>query len=328
MRLIRFSVIIILITLAVGGGYYYFRYTEQFPSTSDSYVQAHIANVASRMNGIVDSIQTRNYSYVKKGDVLITMNNQDTQLAVKKAQAGIEVTKQSIAAAQLEVENAQTLVDTRQAELTDAKKNTARTMQLVKQKLYAPAQGDDAIKQLKVATASYQSALKQLDEAKAKLGQAGKNNAKLRQSQAALDQAKLNDQYTRVLAPADGYVANFSLRPGDEINAYQPLFSIVETHTWWVDANFKETQLTNIKPGQPVSIRIDMYPQQVFHGKVLNVGHGSGSSFSVLPSENATGNWVKVTQRFPVKVSIETTAKTPPLRVGASATVTVDTRSK
>lgn len=149
-------------------------------------------------------------------------------------------------------------------------------------------------------------------------------------AQAALDQAELMLAHVTVTAPASGWVANLRLRPGQVVSVGQPLFSIVEDGDWWIDANFKETDLARITPGQSVAIAIDMYPGQSLTGKVDSLGAGSGAVFSLLPAQNATGNWVKVTQRFPVRIALDPLPAGSPvqLRVGASVTATVDAKAR
>jgi membrane fusion protein (multidrug efflux system) len=149
----------------------------------------------------------------------------------------------------------------------------------------------------------------------------------LRSAAAGLTKATHDRVKTHVIAPSAGTVSNVSLRPGATIQAGTPLFAIIASNDWWVNANFKETDLARIRLGQPATVRLDMYPTTTFDGVVESISAGSGATFSVLPPENATGNWVKVTQRFPVRIKITNPPHDPaePLRVGASATVTVDT---
>jgi membrane fusion protein (multidrug efflux system) len=131
---------------------------------------------------------------------------------------------------------------------------------------------------------------------------------------------------TTVLAPADGMIAQASsFKVGQFVGSGTPLFSLVETGDTWVDANFKETQLTHMRQGQPVDVVLDTYPDKTFHGTVEALGAGTGAEFSLLPAQNATGNWVKVTQRIPVRVKLDTGDASIPLRTGMSASVTVDT---
>ena len=142
-------------------------------------------------------------------------------------------------------------------------------------------------------------------------------------AQAALQTAELNLTRTTVTAPVDGWIANLSLREGTAVTAYAPLFSMVDASEWWVEANFKETDLARITEGQPAAVSVDMLPRLTLTGRVASIGRGSGSTFALLPAENASGNWVKVTQRFRLRIALESTD--PGLRAGASASVQVDT---
>lgn len=145
-------------------------------------------------------------------------------------------------------------------------------------------------------------------------------------AQAARDKAAYNLAQTTVRAPADGTVSQAaSFKVGQFVGVGTPLFSLVETGDTWVEANFKETQLTNMKPGQKAEIVLDTYPDRTFHGTVQAIGAGTGAEFSLLPAQNATGNWVKVTQRIPVRVKVETADADIALRTGMSATVSIDT---
>lgn len=188
------------------------------------------------------------------------------------------------------------------AELITQQKNTARITSLVKQGQASKSDGDDAQGKLEELTAAY-------------------NLAK-----STLAGAQLDLEHTQITASANGNLTNFVLRVGQVVQAGVYLFALVENHQYWVDANFKETDLKRIKPGQPAKITIDMYPGVTFKGIVEGISAGSGAVFSVLPPENATGNWVKVTQRFPVRIDITSPDPTYPLRAGASCEVVVDTR--
>jgi membrane fusion protein (multidrug efflux system) len=166
-----------------------------------------------------------------------------------------------------------------------------------------------------------------VDQAQAALAaaqaQLSDRNNQIAAAQAQLATADLNLSYATVTAPADGIIANINLRQGAAVAAFQPLFALVETADWWVDANFKETDLPRIKPGQPATIAVDMMPGTTMTGVVETISPGSGATFALLPAQNASGNWVKVTQRFAVRIKLD--APAPDLRVGGSATVTVDT---
>lgn len=255
------------VLLAVLVGYFYIQYQKYYPRTDDAYIKAYVIQVAPQVSGQVASVNIQNQQFVKKGQVLLTIDKRPFEIAYNQANAV----------------------------LINTEKNTSRTLALVAKKLASPAAGDEATSNLQVAKANFAK-------------------------------AELDLQYTTITAPTDGYIANFNLHAGADITAYQPLFALIANHTWWASANFKETDLPRIKVGQSATITLDMYPDHKFQGKVIGVSYGSGDSFSILPPENATGNWVKVTQRFPVDVEIVNNDSKYPLRVGASATVIVNTK--
>lgn len=316
---------LLIIIALIGGGYTYWRYQQLFPRTDDAYIQANIVDIAPRVDGKVVAVHVHDHQHVNKGQILFDIDSKPYEIAVEKAQAQLDSTAEEIAATDMAIQSAKALVTQREAELTDTHSQTQRTMALLKKKYISQAEGDGAIKNFHVAQAELVAAQSQLQEAIRKRGKLGINNAQLRSAQASLSQAQLNLQYTHVVAPASGYIGNFSLRQGATVTAYSPLFALIEDHSMWAQANFKETQLNRIQPGQPATVKIDMYGSQVFHGIVASISDDSGSSFSLLPPENASGNWVKVTQRFPVKVILLNADPHYPLRLGASCTVTIDT---
>jgi membrane fusion protein (multidrug efflux system) len=191
----------------------------------------------------------------------------------------------------------------------------------------APSQATlAALKAVHDAEAAYEEAHDAFSRAQDKELVITTPTSKLRGAAAQLDKATEDRVKTHVLAPGDGWVSNVRLRPGTVMQAGTPAFPLVENGDWWVDANFKETDLARIKPGHPATIKLDLYPGYTIDGTVESISPGSGSIFSVLPPENATGNWVKVTQRFAVRIKITSKPDSErPLRVGATATVTVDT---
>jgi membrane fusion protein, multidrug efflux system len=201
---------------------------------------------------------------------------------------------------QLAVDKASAELSMALVDLQHSKYVTARTETLVKQKALPEQSHDDAVAQFQGSAARAQLA------------------------KAMLQQAELNLFYTKIFAATDGWVTNMSLREGDVVPAQQPVFALISSSEFWVDANFKETELQNIHPKQKVKITVDMYSDYVFTGVVDSLSGGSGAAFSLLPPENATGNWVKVTQRVPVKVLITNVDKNHPLRIGTTATVRVD----
>lgn len=309
-------------------GFLYWRHTQLFPSTDNAYVEAHVTPIASQVSGKIETIHVSNNQWIKKGVCLFNIDSKPYEYTLQRAQAELQIAKQTVNAAAEEIKVADASITQRHAELTNIENNYRRIMPLVKSGTYSKSQGDQITSQLTVAKAAYHASQEQLQQAQAKLGQTGDSNAQIQAAKAAVAQAELDLTHTCVSAPADGIVTNFDLRTGQIIAAGQPLFQFVETTEWWVTANFKETQLARLQSGQLASVKIDMYPHKTFHGKIDSLSAGSGSVFSLLPPENASGNWVKVTQRFPIKITILDADQRYPLRIGASSQVTIDTTSK
>ncbi|MCG7522211.1 HlyD family secretion protein [Ruegeria sp. Ofav3-42] len=313
------SVVVMLGVIAVGL-LLFWRHQERYPSTDDAYVGANIIYVAPQVTGQVAEVLVDEDQPVKNGDLLFTIDDTQFKASVDQAKANLDSAVQQaqsystqIAAAQASVESAQSAYDTAQSNLERAKA------------LFST--GDLAQASLDQTTSSFAQASARLTTSQSSLlalqsGLAAKQDDIL-SSQAQLEIAQANLNWTKIFASANGWIANLTLRPGSSVSANAPQFSIVESTDWWVDANFKETSLPRIRPGQPVTVKIDMLPGVTLTGKVASIGRGSGDTFSLLPSENASGNWVKVTRRFPVRVELDPTDA--PLRVGGSSKVTVDT---
>ncbi|MBU0744038.1 MAG: HlyD family secretion protein [Gammaproteobacteria bacterium] len=190
-----------------------------------------------------------------------------------------------------------------EANWKNAQTNTKRVTMLAKNRSLSIQDEDDAIKNLQVATATLQLAT------------------------ASLNKAEFDLHNSKVFAATNGYVSNMTLRVGSVISAFQPLFVVISDELYWVDANFKETELQNISPGQTAEVIVEMYPSHVFKGAVESISGGSGTVFSLLPPQNATGNWIKITQRIPVKIHILNPDPKYPLRIGTTATVKIDAYS-
>lgn len=321
----KLALVIIIFAGLVISSYWYWHYNALHPSTDDAYVQANVVHVAAEVTGPVSAIYVQDHQHVAAGQPLFDIDPTPFIIQVARARAELKNTIQQVDAAEQAVNAAKAMVSERQAQLDNAKTTAKRYNILIKQKLTAQAEVDKANEALNVTQAELTAAQKQLAEAQAKRGDPGDNNAAIEAARASLARAELNLKHTHVVAKTTGYLVNFALRVGSMITAEQPQFAIVDNQTWWVQANFKETDLGRIKPNEAATIKLDMYPDHVFHGKVQSISSGSGASFSVLPPENATGNWVKVTQRFPVKVLILDPNPNYPLRMGASSTVTINT---
>jgi membrane fusion protein (multidrug efflux system) len=306
----------------------YWRYSILYPSTDNAYVQANIVNVAPQISGRVDQVFVKNNQAVKAGNLLFTIDTRPFVIAEQQAQAQLEISQQQIAANQDAIATAEAVLLQRQAEFTNANIDSARAIKLAKKGVLPRQAADDATAKIATSLAALNAAKAQLQQAQDTYGKAGDQNALLKQAKATLAHAQLNVTYTKIYASADGKVENLTLRAGDVVNANTPIFALVDDAQWWVDANYNETDMRRIHVNQPAKIELDMYPNKKFKGIVESISVGSGVTFSLLPPENATGNWVKITQRFPVRIRFLSNDDVKnPLRVGASATVTINTRN-
>jgi membrane fusion protein (multidrug efflux system) len=190
-------------------------------------------------------------------------------------------------------------------------------------KSFAPVKAGDVL--LRIDQPRFETRLK---AAQARLRASQAQKANVEEAQTAVEQARVELDNAALKSPVDGIVGKVSIRPGSMAKAGAPIFPIVDSSNWWVDANFKETDLTRIHPGQKATVAVDIYPGREFSGVVEAVSPASTSAFSLLPADNATGNWIKLTQRFPVRVSLSLKPDDPAMRLGASANVTVDTTDK
>jgi membrane fusion protein (multidrug efflux system) len=319
----RALLVLVVIAAAVGTGLYYYLGRNSV-TTDDAYVNAHVVQVSAQVTGPVLTLSVHNNEQVARGALLFAVDPAPFKLHVQDAEQQLALARQGVAERGAAVAQAQAVVAQRKAELASAESRAGRTLRLVSEDVMTHEAGDTARTGIDAARAAVAAAEASLRAAEAQLGDAGDNNAQVRAAQARLAQAQLDLQHTEVVAPDDGFVTSLNLRPGAIVMADQPLFAFVSTHDWWLDANFKETQLERLRPQQKAELRVDMYPGHVFHGVVDSISRGSGTAFSLLPAQNATGNWVKVTQRVPVKIVVTDPDPAFPLRIGTSASVSVD----
>ena len=322
----RWIALLVLLAATIGGVLLYWRHTEIYPSTDNAYTGADVVRVASQINGVVIRVYVQDDDKVAASDPLFDLDPTLYDAALRNARAQFDAAASAAGTAADALKAAADKLESKRAALEDAigKYRAAKDEQ---------KPGESPSDQFTTALKAWHDALQAFNDAESEFAKA--QDAKLtvttptvqlRSAAAQLDKATHDRVQTHVTAPAGGWVTNASLRPGAIVQAGTPAFAIVEDGDWWVDANFKETDLGRIKPGQKATIHLDMYPGLTLDGVVESISAGSGATFSVLPPENATGNWVKVTQRFPIRIKI-TSASNPdkPLRLGSSATVTIDT---
>ena len=319
--------ILLLLLIAIGSAAYWFFFIKGFEETEDAYVSGNQVMVSAQVAGNISKINVDNMDPVQAGDVLLELDDTNAKLSFEQAKSNLANAVRQISQLNYTVKQLKSAVRANEITLAQAQGNLNRRVQLVK---------DGAIDK-----ESFQHAKEAVELAKANLttsqNQLGANQALLLdgplseqpQIQSAvsnLKQAWLNLERTKIRSPIKGYVARRNAQVGQAVSVGGALMAVVTTDQMWLDANFKETQLTHMRIGQPVEIHFDLYGKdKTFNGKVLGIEMGTGSAFSLLPTQNATGNWIKVVQRVPVRIQLDPQQLIEnPLRIGLSATVKVN----
>ena len=312
-----------VLIVAVGGIWYWIR-SGRTVSTEDAYVNARVVQVSSLVMGQVVDVPVKENVFVRKGEVLFALDQRPFEAAVAEAEGRLRQAEQGTRADTSEVSASEADVARLRADLGNAETSLRRSQQLVQQGFLSKQALDDAQARVNSARAAVDAGVARVAKAQAAIAATSHGvTPAVRVAQAAVDKARLDLEHAVVHAPEDGIVTRFDLTPGTVVTPGNPLFALVVAKSHWVDANFKETELGGVRPGLPATIVVDMYPNHPFHGHVESLAGGTGAAFSLLPPQNATGNWVKVAQRVPVKVTIDDPDPAYPLRVGATATVDV-----
>ncbi|HEX4332969.1 MAG TPA: HlyD family secretion protein [Usitatibacter sp.] len=316
-------VIAVIVVIAAVAGFHFWHQASLFESTDDAYLDANQAEIAAQITGPVIRVYVKDQQHVKAGDALFDIDPGNYELAVARARAQLELARQGVSSQGAAVSTAEAQLAQRRAEAANARGTYNRNEQLMKSGFLSPQAIETFRSQMQSADAAVKAAEATVEQAKSMLGKTGDQNANVLAAEAALKQADLDLARTHVASPTNGVIANFTLQPGNTVQPGTPLFVVIDDSEYWVDANFKETQLKALRVGQKAEVTTDMYPDHVFEGVVQSLSGGSGAAFSLLPPQNATGNWVKVTQRVPVRVRVQNPDPNFPLRIGTTATVKV-----
>jgi membrane fusion protein, multidrug efflux system len=307
----------------------------RYVSTDDSYVQAAKLMVSTDVSGIVKDVDIREGQHVKKGQVLFRIDPQPFQIAVQNAKAKLDQTRLDVESMKQDYRRMLDNINVQRAQVDLDQRNYMRYASLLKANAIAQATYDQARLTLAGAEGQLQvlqqTAQTQLAKLGGNLSAPVEQQPEYQQALSQLNEAQRQLDHTIVRAPFDGVVAEVdSLQPGTLVISAMSAFSTTSAvglvgNEVWVEAHLKETDLTRVKVGQPVDVTIDTYPGRTWHGRVQAVSAATGSAFSVLPAENASGNWVKVTQRIPARIAIDRKPGDPELRSGMSAVVDIDT---
>jgi membrane fusion protein, multidrug efflux system len=329
-RRVLLIVVIVAIAISAIPAFHYYQYIERNVSTDDAYVDGTVALVSSRVAGTVTNVYVEDNWTVKEGQLLLTLDPRDFEVRVLQAQAQLDRAKQSVDELYAGVQAAQAGVSLVESQLKQARIDFERAKSLKEQGVVSTEQYDQANTGLRIALADEALAQHQLTQAKAALGTQNLDDSRydrpiVKQAEAALEAAKLDLSYTKITAPFAGVETHKTAHVGNRVQVGEPLMAIVPLGKLYVTANFKETQLTDVRVGQKAEIVADIYPGYTYHGHVDSISMGTGAAFSLLPPENATGNWVKVVQRVPVKIVIDgPQPEAKPLRLGLSVEVSID----
>jgi len=324
------GMIMLLIIILAGGwlGLRMFVTSKTHIETDNAFIEARIVPVSSKVSGTVTRVLVNDNQFVKQGDLLVEIDPRDYQVQMAKAAAGVGVAENETGGEYLKAEAARAALQSARARHDQAVLDQERGEKLFGREVIPKEQLDRLKTARRVAESQLEESEENLKRTRAEAGLEGKSGAKAKvmERRAFLNEAELQLSYTRIHAARDGYITRKSVEPGANIQAGQALMALVPLQEAWITANYKERQITYIQAGQTVTFRVDAYPGRTFSGKVDSIMAGTGAAFSLLPPENATGNYVKVVQRIPVKIAIDNNSDPGHLlRVGMSVVPTVET---
>ncbi|MDQ3277510.1 MAG: HlyD family secretion protein [Bacteroidota bacterium] len=329
---------IILPVVLIAGGIFGFQKIEHainYESTDNAQVESNAVPVVSRVAGYIDSVAVTDYAAVRAGELVVKLDDREYQLAVSQAQADLAQAEADLATAKAALSTVGSSENVASANADVLRTRLQKAEQDLRRDEALYADGAITKRQVEDSRANMETARRQLFAGNQQTTQASvqgntahaqiqKALALIETRKAALEKAKLQLSYVNIHSPADGKIGKTSLQPGQFIQPGQPLFTVVNDEQYWVIANFKETQLKNLRIGQPVEIMVAGYADTVLTGKITSFSEATGARFSLLPPDNSSGNYIKVTQRVPVRIDIDNVAKVKDmLRAGLSVDLDV-----
>jgi membrane fusion protein (multidrug efflux system) len=317
----------LVLIAGAGWAFYDFVLNAHIVSTDDAYVSGDVVQITSKINGTVIGLHADDTQAVKPGDLLIELDPAEAAISMQSAEAGLAQAVRSVKAMQAQADQLRAQIDARSADVRRAQDDAKRRAALIATGAVSREDFNHAQDSSSSQEASLVAARAQLDQVLAQLGTTPvASHPDVLNAASKLRSAALAMRRTRIEAPTDGIVARRNVQPGQHVESGTPLMAVVPLEDVWIDANFKEVQLQNMRVGQPVTVSTDLYGGKVtYHGTVAGLAAGSGNAFALLPAQNATGNWIKIVQRVPVRILLDPNElKSNPLRIGLSTTVGVD----
>ncbi len=332
-RIIMWAIGAIVALAGCAYGVHWWRWAQWHVTTDDAYAHAATTRIASRIEGTISEVPIDDNWKVGKGDLLVRLDPEPYRIALQQKEADLAEARQTAKQARANLEAARSRLNAATSELEQARREYSRAKKLNATQVLSREHLDEARTDYETARARLAEAKQNVEEAQARLGMPDDSpldqNPGVRRAIAARDEAALRLSWTEIRAPRDGVAGNVVVHVGEHVSPGQSMMALVAIDAAYVTANFNETDLTDVRVGQPVTIVADIYPDTVFHGHVDSLAPGTGAAFSLLPPENATGNWVKVVQRVPVKIVLDgAPPQAKPLRVGVSVEATIDTHER
>jgi membrane fusion protein (multidrug efflux system) len=328
-RLLRPTLLLLapLLLIAIGG--YFYLTGGRYVSTDDAYIRYDKVQISSDVAGRVTRTLVSENQVVHAGDLLFALDDEPYRIALTRAEGLLAAARNDVEAMRASYKQKLANLKAAQASADYLQREAERQRRLATQNVTSESKADEAARSAEVARQQVGSMQQDAAQVLANLGGNADlptdEHPRVLQTLAARDQAALDLRHTQIFAPADGIVANVDPRPGQYVQVGQAMCSLVESGRLYVEANLKETDLTYVKPGDAATLTVDSFPGRVWHARVTSVGAGTGAEFSILPPQNATGNWVKIVQRVPLRLRIASEEDVSALRAGMSVDVEIDT---
>ena len=302
----------------------------RYVTTENAYVKADIARVSAEVPGRVAKVLVKDHTQVRKGDILVHLDDATYKIALAKAEAEIDTTRQNVQTLIAQWHESQTELKEARGQVEYWEAQLKRNQSLMARKILSSTKFEEVENSTRKAkdqvTLMTRKVTRMLSQLGGKADIPTDQHPSVREKIAARDAARLNLRRTIIRAPIDGTAVNVKLQPGENVEIDKPLFALVVASRPWIEANFKETELTHVRPGMKATIILDIYPDVEWDAEVISISPATGAEFALLPPQNASGNWVKVVQRLPVRLALKPRQGEPPLRAGMTAAVSIDTK--